>query len=175
MTFPFKIKVDRCIGSCNNKHNPYFKVCNPSIVKNISVKVFDLISQQIKFRNVSFHKSCKCDCLLDKKVCNNKERWNKDKCRCEFLEIKECDVGFSWNVVNCRCDFKQAAKLITTEECDVETDDISQNKTITLIKKIENCKPFVTSSILFVSVSVILQGIMIYFCVKSRNKSVLPY
>ena len=174
ITFPFKIKADRCIGSCNNKHNPYFKVCTPSIVKNISVKVFDLISQQTKFRNVSFHKSCKCDCLLDKKVCNNKQRWNKDKCRCKFLEIKECDVGFSWNVVNCRCEFKKAAKLITTEECDVET-DISQNKTITLIKKIENCKPFVTSSILFVSVSVMLQGIMIHFCVKSRNKSVLPY
>ena len=177
MTFPFKIKMDRCIGSCNNKDNPYFKVCTPDIVKNISVKVFDLISQKNVLRNVSFHKSCKCDSLLDKKDCNNKQRWNKDKCRCECLKIKDCDVGFSWNVVNCRCEFKKAAKLITTEECDVETDDISQNKVENKnkVKKVENCKPFVASFILFVCVSVISTGIMIYFCLKSRNKSVLPY
>ena len=27
MTFPYKIGVDRCIGSCNNKNNPYYKIC----------------------------------------------------------------------------------------------------------------------------------------------------
>ena len=67
------------------------------------------------------------------------------------------------------------AKLITTEEYDVETDDIVQKQTVTLIKKIENCKPFVASSILFVAVSIIFTGIMVYFCLKSRNEDVLPY
>ena len=134
-----------------------------------------MISQQNKFKNVSFHKSCKCGCLLDKKVCNNKQKWNKNKCRCECLEIKDCNVGFSWNVVNYRCEFKKAAKLIVEKECDVETNDVIENKKTTLIKKIENCKPFVASSILFVSASIILSGVMIYFCLKSRNKDVLPY
>ena len=27
MTFPYKIVVNRCIESCNNDNNPYFKVC----------------------------------------------------------------------------------------------------------------------------------------------------
>ena len=40
---------------------------------------------------------------------------------------------------------------------------------------IEDCKPFVASSVLFVCVSVIVTGIMIYFCLKSKNNSVLPY
>ena len=26
---------------------------------------------------------CKCKCRLDVSVCNNKQRWNDDKCRCE--------------------------------------------------------------------------------------------
>ena len=156
----------------------------PSIVKNVSVKNFDLTSQK-SVLNVSFHKSCKCGCLLDEKVCNNKQKWNKNKCRCECLEIKNCDVGFSWNVVNCRCEFKKAAASIAEEECGIETDDIVQNKTVTLIKKIEcistecnstkNCKPFVASSILFVCVSVVLTGVMIYFYYKSKNNCVLPY
>ena len=58
MTFPYKIKVDKCVGSCNDVENPYFKVCLPDIVKNISIKSFDLISRKNVFRNVSFHKSC---------------------------------------------------------------------------------------------------------------------
>ena len=105
MTFPYKIKVDKCVGSCNDVENPYFKICLPGSVKNISVKVFDLIFQQHKFRNITFHKSCKCDCLLDEKFCNNKQKRNKDKCRCECLKIKECDNNYLWNVVNCRCEF----------------------------------------------------------------------
>ena len=28
------------------------------------------------------------DCLLDEKVCNNKQKCNENKCRCECLEIK---------------------------------------------------------------------------------------
>ena len=72
MTFPYKIKVDKCIGSCNDKDNPYFKVCLADVVKNISVKSFDLITKKSVLRNISFHQGCKCGCLLDEKVCNNK-------------------------------------------------------------------------------------------------------
>ena len=122
MTFPYKIKVDKCIGSCNDKDNPYFKVSLPDSIKNISVKIFDLISR----KNVSFHQSCKCDCLLDEKVCNNLQKCNKDKCRCECLKIKKCKICYSWNVNNCRCEMKKVAALIETEECDVETDEKSK-------------------------------------------------
>ena len=125
-------------------------------------------------KNISFHQSCKCGCLLDEKVCNNKQKWNKNKCRCERLEIKECDNNYSWNVVNCSCELRKAAALIVEKECDVETGEKIENKKVTLIKKIKECKPFVVSSILFVYVSVVTTGIMIYFCLKSRNKSVLP-
>ena len=59
---------------------------------------------------------------------------NKEKCRCECLEIKKCENNSFWNVVNCRYEFKKAAALVT-EECDVESDDIVQNKTISLIYK----------------------------------------
>ena len=74
---------------------------------------------------------------------------------------------------------KKLAALFEFEECKeinngiIKNDCIMQNKT--LIKKIENCKPFVTSSILFVCVSIILTGLMIYFCLKLRNNSVLFY
>ena len=144
MTFSYKIKVDKCIGNCNDKDNPYFKVCLPDSAQNISVKSFGLFSKKSVLKNISFHQSCKCGCLLDKKVYNNLQKWNKVKCRCECLKIKDCDIGYSWNVNNCRCEMKKLAALIETEKCDVEADEITEfkafpkNKTITLIKKIVN-------------------------------------
>ena len=58
MTFPYKIGIDRCIGSCNNENNPYFKVCLPDRIKNIPVKSLDLLSKELIFKNISFHKTC---------------------------------------------------------------------------------------------------------------------
>ena len=198
-----KMGVDRCIGSCNDKDNPFLKFCLPDSIKNISVKYFDLISKQNFLKNISFHQSCKCGCLLDEKVCNNLQKWNKDKCRCKSLKIKDCDISYSWNVNNCRCEIKKLAALtesersleserfLETEECDVETDKINnvseckafpENKTITLIKKVKDWKPFISVSVLFLCVSITLTGIMIYFYLKSKNNdnnnndnNVLPY
>ena len=106
MTFPYKIKVDKCVANCNDVENLYFKVCMLDVVKNVSVKSFDLISRKHVLKNISFHQSCKCGCLLDEKVCNNKQKWNEKKCRCECLEIKKCEIGFSWNAINCGCEMK---------------------------------------------------------------------
>ena len=78
---------------------------------------------------------------------------------------------------------KKSAALIETDECDVETDEMKnvskckafpENNAITLIKKVKDCKPFIGVSILFLCVSLILIGIMIYFYLKSKN-NVLPY
>ena len=78
---------------------------------------------------------------------------------------------------------KKLASLIETGECDVETDEIKnvseckafpENKTITLIKTVKDCKPFIGESILFLCVSIILTRIMIYFFLKLKN-NVLPH
>ena len=74
MTFPYKVGVDRCIGSCNDKDNLFLKFCLTDSIKNISVKSFDLISNKNVLKNISFHKSCKCGCLLYEKVCNNLQK-----------------------------------------------------------------------------------------------------
>ena len=42
-----------------------------------------------------------------KLVCNNKQRWNEDKCRCECKELIDkgrCEKGFIWNPSNCECE-----------------------------------------------------------------------
>ena len=48
-------------------------------------------------RSIKWHETCKCTCRLNEIICNTKQRWNKDKRRCECKELidKEvCDKGF---------------------------------------------------------------------------------
>ena len=42
---PFSIKTSKCSGSCNNTNDPYAKMCVPDVVKNLNVKVFNLMSR----------------------------------------------------------------------------------------------------------------------------------
>ena len=86
MFYPFSVKVNKCNGSCNNINDPYATLCVPDIVKNIKCQSvqFDVWSNQK--RHIEQHETCKCKHRLDSSVCNNKQRWNEDKCRCECRE-----------------------------------------------------------------------------------------
>ena len=98
--FPFSIKTSKCSGSCNNINNPCAKLCVPDVVKNLNVKVFNLVSGTNETRRIEWHETCKCKCRFNSSVCNNKQRWNDDKCRCECKELIDkgvCDKGFIWN------------------------------------------------------------------------------
>ena len=98
--YPFSIKTSKCSGSCNNINDPYAKICVPDVVKDLNVKVFNLMSRTNETK-------CKCKCRLDASVCNNKQRWNDDKCRCECKELIDkgvCGKRYSWNPNNCECE-----------------------------------------------------------------------
>ena len=43
--YPYNINVNKCSGSCNNINDPYAMLCIPGTVKNINVKVFNLMSR----------------------------------------------------------------------------------------------------------------------------------
>ena len=81
--YPFSIKKSKCSSSCNNINDPYAKMCVPDVAKNLNIKVSNLISRTNETRHIKWHETCKCKCRLDASVCNNKQRWNDDKCRCE--------------------------------------------------------------------------------------------
>ena len=106
--FPFSIKMSKCSGSCNNINYPYAKICVPDVVKNLNVKVFNIISRTNETRDIEQHETCKCEGKFEANICNNKQRWNKGKCRCECEELidKEvCDKRFIWNPSNCECEY----------------------------------------------------------------------
>ena len=60
--FPFSIETSKCSGSCNNINYPYAKICVPDVVKNLNVKVFNLMSRTNETRHIEWHETCKCEC-----------------------------------------------------------------------------------------------------------------
>ena len=50
--FPSSIKTSKCSGSCNNNNNPYAKLCVPDVIKNLNVKVFNLMPRTNETRHI---------------------------------------------------------------------------------------------------------------------------
>ena len=109
-----RIKTSKCSGSCNNINDSFAKMCVPDVAKNLNVKGFNLMSRTNETRHIEWHETCKCKCRLDASVCNNKQRWNDDKCRCECKELIDegvCSKGSIWNPSNCECECDKSCDI----------------------------------------------------------------
>ena len=45
------------------------------------------MSRTNETRYIKWHEKCKCECRLNAIIYNNKQRWNKNKCRLECIEL----------------------------------------------------------------------------------------
>ena len=55
--YPYSIRVNKCSGSCNNINDPFAKLCIPDVVKNVNVKVFNLMSRMNEMRQMAWHET----------------------------------------------------------------------------------------------------------------------
>ena len=88
-------------------NNPLAKLCVTDVVKNLNVKIFNLVSGTNEARRIEWQETRNCKCRFNSSVCNNKQCRNDDKCRCECKELTDkgvCNKGFIWNPSNCECE-----------------------------------------------------------------------
>ena len=112
--YPYNVLVNKCSGSCNTLNDPMTKLCVPNVVKRVNMKVYNFLMRLNETRNVLWHESCKCVCRLNSSVCNSKQIWNSDTCKCDFNEdfagIMNCDKGYMWNPSTCECECEMWCK-----------------------------------------------------------------
>ena len=182
MFYPYSIKINKCKDSCNTINDPYATLCVPDTIKNIDFKVFNLMSRTNETRHIELSKTCNC---------NNKQRWNEDKCRCECKELIDkgiCDKGFIWNPNNfeCECDkscevgeyldYKNSKcrnKLVDklVEECseNIDGNKMLHNETLDVIplgdyKKVCNsCTIYIVLIAVFFITSISISCVFVYF------------
>ena len=95
--YPYNVLVNKSSGSCNTLDNPMSKICVPNVTKGVNMQVYNFLMRLNETHNVLWHQSCKCVCKLNSSVCNNKQIWNDDTCRCDcnedFAGIISCAKG----------------------------------------------------------------------------------
>ena len=136
-----------------------------------------------------WHETCKCEGKIGANICNNKQRWNNDKCRCECKELVDngmCDKWFIWNPSNCECECDKACdvseyldyenckcrkKLVDklVDECAEPVEEVKLAKiTITLAKnenkyKCNSCMLCIVLFSIFFTINVGIGAYFVYF------------
>ena len=188
--YPFSIKTSKCRGNCNNINDPYAKICVPDVVKDLNVKVFNLMSRTNETKKIKWHETCKCECRLNSIVCNDKQRWNKCRCECkELIHKRVCDKGFIWNPSNCECEYNKSCdfseyldykncicqkrlvnKLI--DECNETIDEVKLTK-ITIAEnnyKCNSCTVYIALFSIFFIFNVEIGAYFVYYKYMNCNK-----
>ena len=146
------------------------------------------MSRTNETRHIKWYETCKFICRLDAIVCNNKQRWNNDKCRCECKELIDkgvCDKGYAWNPSNCECECDKSCdvgeyldyenckcrkrlvdKLV--DECDENIDEVkivSESK-----NKFNSCILYIVLFSIFFTINVGIGAYFVYYKYMKRNK-----
>ena len=179
--YPYNVLVNKCSGSCDTLDNSMTKMCIPKIIKNVNMKVYNFLMRLNETRNLLWHESCKCVCRLNSPVCNSKQIWNSDTCRCDcdedFAGIISCDKGYTWNPSTCECqcnmwctpgqylDYKNCVcknKLVgrLIEECTSIINETMMNN-----DNYDNVNNYYYSVMAYVFIGLFLIALVICFCV----------
>ena len=140
-----------------------------------------------------WHETCKRKGRLDASVCNNKQRWNNDECRCECKELIDkgiCDKRLIWNSSNCECECDKSwdvGKYLDYKNCkcseNVDRNEMIYNGTLNVIplndyRKI--CNPYTVYIVLLVmflivSIGISSVSIYVYWHLKRRYTETVIY
>ena len=132
-----------------------------------------------EIRHIKWYETCKCICRLDKIICNNKQRWNEEKCRCECKELIDkgvCDKIFIWNPSNSECECDKTCNIgeyLDYKNCkcrrkllDPLVDESTETIEVNIIcteKSYYQCNSCKAYIVFIVVVLIIVIGIIIYF------------
>ena len=65
--YPFAVKVDRYVGSCNTLNDLSNKACVPNKTEDLNLSVFKMITGINESKALTKHISCECKCRFDGK------------------------------------------------------------------------------------------------------------
>ena len=101
--YPFLVKLDRCVRSCNTPNDLSNKVCVPNETVDLNLSVLNMITGINESKTLPKHLLYEFKCKFDGKKCNLNQWWNNDKCGCECKK-DICKKPYIWNPATCSCE-----------------------------------------------------------------------
>ena len=115
--YPFTITLDKYNGSCNVVDDLFTKISVPSERKDLNVKVFKMITSEVK--TLVKRVSCDCKCKINfcncNSTCNSDQKWNNDKCQYECKKYCMCIKDYSCNPSTCICENSRYSKSVVDD------------------------------------------------------------
>ena len=179
--YPFAVKLDRCVASCNNLNDLPKKVCVPNKTEDLNLSVFILIKGINESKTLAKHISCECKCKFDWKQCHSDQWWNNDKCQCECKKRHVCEKKYIWNPSSSSCENGKYLGSImddTAITCDKIIE--SYNKAININEKKGTCKTenlYILLAFLLITIPLLIAVNIYCYLMKYRaiQKHLLPF
>ena len=103
-SYPFSVKLNKCVGSCNTLNDLSSRVCIPNKKEDLNLRLFSMITGINESKTSAKHLSCEFKCKFDGTICNSNRLWNNNKCWYECKQIHVCEKNYVWNPATCNCD-----------------------------------------------------------------------
>ena len=81
--YPFSIKLDRCVGSCNTLDDFSNKICIQTKTEDLNLILFNIITRISESKTLTKDISCEVRYTFGRRKCNSNHWWNNYKSRCE--------------------------------------------------------------------------------------------
>ena len=72
--YPFAVKLDRCVGSCNTLNDLSDKVNVPNKTEDLNLSLLIMITGMNESKTLTKHLLCECKCRFDGRKCNS-DQW----------------------------------------------------------------------------------------------------
>ena len=99
---PLIVSLHRCHGSCNTLDiNLSSKIGAPNKTEDVNLNVFNMIPGINESKPLKEHMTYICRCKFGGKKCSSNQKWNNDKCQCNWkkpIKHRLCKKGYAWNL-----------------------------------------------------------------------------
>ena len=184
--YPFAVKLDRYVGSCNTLNDLSNNVCVPNKTEHLNLSVFNMITGMSGSKALTRHLSCKCKWRSDGRKFNSNQWWNTDKRWCECKKRHVCKKDYVLNPAICKCENGKYLASIMDDSA-IACDEIIESyneKTKTVLtnfnEKKATCKMqnfYILLAFLLITIA-LLKAVSIYcYLIKYRakQKHLLPF
>ena len=101
--YPFVVRLDRYIGSCNTLNDLSNKVCVTLKTEDLHIHDFNMIIGKNESKTLRIHISCECKCKYDQRKSNSNQKQDNSncqyKCKKNIIYVKKIIFGIVLHVV----------------------------------------------------------------------------
>ena len=179
--YPFAVKLDWCVKSCNTLNDLSNKVWFPNKTEDLHLSAFNMIAIINESKTLTKHISCEYKCKFDGGNCNSDQGWNNDKYRCECKKCHVCEKDYVWDPATCNCEHGKYLPSIMDDSVIICCEIIqSYEEATNFNEKKPTCKTqnfYILLAFLLITVALLIAVSIYCYLIKYRakQKHLLPF